>query len=297
VLVVISCVNSYQGALNPWRKATPLLWLKYAVPGWREPVDAALSGVAFEEIEPILSAAFSTRRVDKRWFDARFCLVIPPGPTWLFVDPGTPLDPALAERTGLAIPGGAQQAALGGGQPPPRLRGGRRGGHLTYHVDLRPARDAYVERVKTAVWTSKVLAPRTSDPRARVSLPADFAKQIDFLGYELLDDGPKRAGEEVALITVWRVKQRLRPPLSMFVHLLDPQGHIAGQYDGLEANPTGLRPGDVLLHVHRFTIPPDFPPGHYWLQLGLYNPQTMSRLSLTGYASDRLLLTQVEVTD
>jgi hypothetical protein len=297
VLVVISCVNSYQGALNPWRKATPLLWLKYAVPGWREPVDAALSGVTFEEIDPLLSAAFSTRRVDKRWFDARSCLVVPSGPTWLFVDPGTPLDPALAERMGLAIPGGAQQAKLGSEKPPPPLAGGTEGGHLTYHIDLRPARDAYVERVKTTAWTSTVLAPRASDSRVRVSLPADFAQQISLLGYELLDDRPERAGEEVALITVWRVKQRLRPPLSMFVHLLDPRGHIAGQHDGLGANPAGLRPGDVLLQVHRFTIPPDSPPGHYWLQLGLYNPETMSRLKMTGYASDRLLLTQVEIAE
>ena len=257
-LAAISLVNGYQGSLNPWREATPLLWLGYAQPGWREPVDAALSGVTFEEIEPDLLAAFATRRVDKRWFDARSCLVIPPGPMWLFVGPGTPLDPALAERIGLSSRGS-----------------------VTCHVDLRPARDAYLERVTTSAWASPI--------------PADFGGQLALLGYELLSDEVS-AGTEVTLITAWRVEGKPEPPLAIFVHLVNPQGHIGGQFDGLGANPDGLRPGDVLLHVHRFTVAPDAPPGRYWLQLGLYNPDTMARLRLTGQDSDRLLLAQVEVT-
>ena len=66
---------------------------------------------------------------------------------------------------------------------------------------------------------------------------------------------------------------------------------------GLGANPDGLRAGDVLLHVHRFTVVPDAPPGRYWIQVGLYNPDTMHRLPLAGIESDRLLLAQVEVTE
>jgi len=272
-LTCISFVNSYQGALNPWRTATPLLRLEYALPGWREPVDAALSGVTFEEIEPDILAAFATRRVDKRWFDARSCLVIPPGPAWLFVGPDTPLDPALAERSGLAS-----------------------GGSLTCYVDLRPARDAYMEQVPTSAWASPVFAPSDSDTLTPIPLPADFGGQFVFLGYELLS-GASVAGAEITLVTIWRVEGRPEPPLAIFVHLLDPQGRIGGQFDGLGANPDGLRPGDALLHVHRFTIASDAPPGRYWLQLGLYNPDTMARLPLAGYETDRLLLTQIDVTN
>jgi hypothetical protein len=278
-LASISLFNAYQGALNPWRTATPLLWLEHAPPEHREPVNVALSGVTFEEIDPGLVAAFGTRRVDKRWFDARSCLVIPPGPTWLFVDPGTPstgsgqapLDPALAERSGLPS-----------------------SGSLTCFTNLRPAWDAYREQVATSAWTSPVLAPSDPDPLTPVPLPVSFGGQLTFLGYELLSEEPG-AGAEVALITAWRAEGKPEPPLSIFVHLLDPQGHIAGQFDGLGANPDGLRPGDVLLHVHRFTVAPDAPPGRYWLQVGLYDPETMVRLPLAGQASDRLLLTQVEV--
>jgi hypothetical protein len=275
MLVIISFVNSYQGALNPWREAIPLLRLEHAPSGWREPVDMALSGIAFEDIEPDILSALTNRRVDKRWFDARHCLIIPPGPMWLFVGPETPLAPALAERSGL-ISGGAQRQ--------------------TNYVDLRPAWDAYQEQVVTSAWTSPVLAPSDSDPLTPLPLPVDLGGWFAFLGYEL-QSGELRAGEEIVLITAWQVKGKPEPPLSIFVHLLDPQGRIAGQFDGLGANLDGLYPGDVLLHVHRFSIAPDAPPGRYWLQLGLYNPETMTRLPLQGQETDRLLLTWIDLTD
>jgi len=237
----------------------------------------ALSGVTFEEVDPQLLAAFGTRRVDKRWFDARSCLVIPPNPAWLFIGPSTPLDPPLAGRSGLPS-----------------------GGNLTCFTDLRPAWDAYRERMATSAWTSPMLAPSDPDPLTPVPLPASFGGQLAFLGYELLSE-ELAAGTEVVLITAWQAEGKPEPPLSIFVHLLDPQGRIAprdcaGQFDGLGVDPNSLRPGDVLLHVHRFTVAPDAPPGRYWLQVGLYDPETLVRLPLAGQDSDRLLLAQAEVT-
>ena len=107
--------------------------------------------------------------------------------------------------------------------------------------------------------------------------------------------GTKKTKSELALLTVWRAEGKPEPPLAIFVHLLDGQGNIIGQSDGLGANPDGPYHGDVLLHVHRFVIAPDAPPGRYWLQIGLYNPETMIRLPLVDLESDRLLLTQVEI--
>ena len=65
--------------------------------------------------------------------------------------------------------------------------------------------------------------------------------------------------------------------------------------DGFGANPDSLRPGDLLLHVHRLATAPDAPPGRYWLQIGLYNPETGARLPVAGYDTDRLLLTQIDL--
>jgi hypothetical protein len=270
VLAALSCANSFQGALNPWRAGLPLLRVEYAPLTPQAPVDVALSGVAYEDVNPDLLASWATRRVDKRWFDARLCLVIPPGPVWLFTD--TPLDPALAALSGLTDARG-----------------------LTRYLDLRPTRDAYLAQTSRTAWTSPALAPSASDPTTSLSLPASFGP-LALLGYELLE-GARAPGAEVTLLTVWQVQEKPDPPLSIFVHLLDPQGGTRGQFDGLGANADGLRADDVLLHVHRFTIASDAPPGRYWLQLGLYNPQTMARLPVQGQKSERLLLTWIDLND
>ncbi len=274
-LVGISLVNSCRGAINPWRAITPLLRVELAPSGPQEPVDMALSGVIYEEIEPDLLSTFDGRRVDKRWFDARLCLVIPPGPVWLFIDDGTPLDPALAERSDLAS-----------------------GNDLSCHVDLRPVWEAYRGSLATSTWISSASVPSDSDPAQKTSviLPADFGGQFSLLGYELLDDERVSEGE-VGLVTAWRVEKRPESSLAVFVHLLDRQGEILGQFDGLGVDPYSLRAGDVLLHVHRFKVQDEALSGRHWLQVGLYNPETMVRFPLTGYSSDRLLLTRVEGVD
>jgi hypothetical protein len=269
-LAALSFANSFQGALNPWREATPLLQIEYTPPTPKETVEVALSGVAYEDINPDLLATWSTRRVNKRWFDARLCLVIPPGPVWLFSD--VSLDPALAALSGLTDERGQ-----------------------TRYLDLQPTFDARLERMSRAAWISPALSPSESDPSTPLPLPASFGP-LTLSGYELLD-GEREPGAEITLITAWQVQERPEPPLSIFVHLLDPQGGLRGQFDGLGANPDSLRVGDVLLHVHRFTIAPDAPPGRYWLQLGLYNPQTMARLPVLGQESERLLLTWIDLND
>lgn len=273
VLVALSLINNYQGALNPWRKATPLLRLEYAQLGWREPSNVALSGIVFEEIPSDLrDYAFATRRTDKRWFDARSCLIVPLGPTWYFLDDGRPLDPALAERLEFSQVGG---------------------GDLICHADLQPVWNAYRDHLITLVWTSPALAPSDGDLLIPTSLPIDFGDQFTLLGYELLEEDART--KEISLITAWHVQEKPTFPLSIFVHLLDSQGQIRGQFDGLSANPDGLYPNDVLLHVHRFSIAQDASPGRHWLQIGIYNPETMVRLPVEDSPSDRLLLTQLDI--
>ena len=107
----------------------------------------------------------------------------------------------------------------------------------------------------------------------------------------------------VTLVTLWRTEVKPEPPLAIFVHLLDAEGRIVGQFDGLGANPDGLYPGDMMMHVHHLTLASDAAPGRYWLQVGFYNPETMSRLPEVGsadlatYWPDRLLIERIDVVD
>jgi len=274
-LLLVSLVNSYWGALNPWRTVTPLVRLELAGRHWRDPVHVALSGVGFEELPSDLRAGFGLRRVDKRWFDAREALVVPSGPAWIVVGPGTPLDAALREWSGL---GDCES--------------------LMTFEDLRSVRDLRIEQLEKQGWASVIPAPTDPDTLLPVRYPVHFGDRLVLLGYEWLS-GELKAGQEASLLTVWRIEDKPGPQTSIFVHLIGVGGGMVGQSDGLGANPDALYPGDVLVRIHRFTVSSDAAPGQYWVEVGVYDWLTMKRVHIQDEAAgwpDRILIRQVDVS-
>jgi hypothetical protein len=72
----------------------------------------------------------------------------------------------------------------------------------------------------------------------------------------------------------------------LFAHLLNDAGERVAQIDarpaGPEALPTRWAPPRIHTWTHPLPVPPDLPPGDYWLALGLYHPDTGARLPLHG---------------
>lgn len=104
---------------------------------------------------------------------------------------------------------------------------------------------------------------------------ADEAEEVGgvvtFLGFRRLDAPPG----EVVLMTAWRVEAETERPLKIFIHALDTQGQIVGQWDGLDVWPAGWSPGDVFVQSHRFAVSaPDFS-----LAAGMYDGETLVRLA------------------
>lgn len=97
------------------------------------------------------------------------------------------------------------------------------------------------------------------------------------------------------LNTAWQQKANPQP-LRIFIHLLDAQGNIAAQWDGLGATWEGWQPGDALLHTHTIPLPDDLPADNYEVRLGLYNPQTGQRW-LTETDADHVVLGSVEIEE
>ncbi len=78
-----------------------------------------------------------------------------------------------------------------------------------------------------------------------------------------------------------------RPRLAVFVHWLDASGAFVDGDDGLWVDPYSLQAGDMFLQFHRLhTLQAD---ADYQLQLGLYDPVTGDRVSLST-GGDRLLV-------
>ncbi len=260
----------------------------YEVPPSGPPADLALGGVRFDEIPAVqLDAHFTTNNLRLRWFDPSTSLVlIPyrPGVCYAITD-----DHPLTDTTPLTARFLADLDALAAGPGfslypcPDEADVNRR---LDIAAASSPLRSSEVEFVPGS-------AP---DVRSPVPLPAPFDGQVAFLGHELITPTPA-PGQEVALLTYWRVLKRPGHPLKVFVHLLDDHSHIWGQHDGLDVPVAGWHPGDIIVQLHSFVVVPDAPAGRYWIETGLYNPETMERLSVIGdddtSLGNRLLLQEL----
>jgi hypothetical protein len=125
-----------------------------------------------------------------------------------------------------------------------------------------------------------------------LALPASFGNQLALVGTEWI---AKKAapGGELVLLTAWRVESPPPRPLRVFVHLLDAQGRVRAQHDGLESPPQGWTPGDLILQQHTMDLPADLEAGTYTIEVGLYWPKDGQRLLVAG--ADRVLLAPIKV--
>jgi len=143
-------------------------------------------------------------------------------------------------------------------------------------------------------------APIRTPDSVALTFPITFDNGLSLVGYEVSDlRGASRDLEGLVEVnTYWRVTDRITPPVTIFVHLLDPQGAIRGQHDGFGAAVTTLEPGDVVIQQHRLTVAADAAPGVYQLQIGLYNPVTLDRFTARPPDAppiERVLLSTIEV--
>lgn len=112
-----------------------------------------------------------------------------------------------------------------------------------------------------------------------------------------------RPGETLRVSLFWRAVGRSPHDLTVFTHLVGPDGRIWAQHDKpprTGQSPTSLwQPGDFVGEVYDLHVRADAPAGRYRLLTGMYRLETMERLPLTdgrgAPAGDSLLIAEVEV--
>ena len=116
------------------------------------------------------------------------------------------------------------------------------------------------------------------------NLKLNFDDRITLLGYELAGQqvGP---GDSVYLRLYWKAQQPLTKNYKVFVHVLDEaRQQLWGQRDhtpGDGSRPTsGWEVGEVVVDTIIVPLRPDVPAGQYWLQVGLYDFDTLERLQI-----------------
>jgi len=116
---------------------------------------------------------------------------------------------------------------------------------------------------------------------------ATFGNEISLIDYEI-----KTENDDLELVVVWRVETQPGASRRIFLHLLDQSGSVVTQDDALGAPAVHWQADDIIIQHHTIKLPAS--PGQYWVRLGIYDPDSASRLS-TSSGTDSVLLDSTTV--
>lgn len=118
-------------------------------------------------------------------------------------------------------------------------------------------------------------------PPIQHRLEARLGEHVEFLGYDL-ESRLVEAGGTIDLVLYWQALQETQLSYTVFIHLLDDEGEIRAQGDGLPCAGTRLTSGwmqrEVILDAHEVSLGEDVAPGRYSLIWGMYDARTGARL-------------------
>jgi hypothetical protein len=117
----------------------------------------------------------------------------------------------------------------------------------------------------------------------------EFGGQIKLVGYDLND---QRSNLKYQITLYWQAMGVPNSDYKVFIHLFDPTNeHIAAQHDAMPLNgqyPTSWwAAGEVVSETVTLDLK-DVKPGTYRLAVGLYEPETLTRLEAVGQGGQRL---------
>jgi 4-amino-4-deoxy-L-arabinose transferase-like glycosyltransferase len=173
---------------------------------------------------------------------------------------------ALPDQTGYVVV--YVRNVWGGGYPP----------FDQFYPQATPLHTVTIHGVEYA-WIYQVPPPIEN------RLDARFGERIALRGYEL-HTAALTSTNTLSFTVQWKADAPPQHDYLMFAHLLNGQGERVAQIDvppgGPDQPASQWEPGRVITWVHPLPLPPDLPPGDYWLALGLYRPDDFARLPLHG---------------
>ncbi len=132
---------------------------------------------------------------------------------------------------------------------------------------------------------------------------AHFANGIALVAVDLPEIS-LHPGEWLRFALFWRAETLLKREVTIFTQLIGPDGRVWGQQDnpprGGWYHVTLWLPGEVVRDDYAFRLNPAAPSGPYQLVIGMYDSQTLQRLSVElpgGATADHVVLRTYEVSD
>jgi hypothetical protein len=134
-------------------------------------------------------------------------------------------------------------------------------------------------------------------PEVETESEAVFGEDLRLLGYDL-----RREGNQVKITLHWQALQRMAVAYKFFVHVVDPASEqLVAQADVMPYNwtyPTFWWEAGEVVSDEIALLLTDVPQGSYRLEIGIYDPDSGERLTLTNgrgpqQPRDRLVLPDV----
>ncbi len=108
----------------------------------------------------------------------------------------------------------------------------------------------------------------------------------------LSQTGTRNLKSQIELTLYWQADQAVTMDYTVFVHLVDPQGHLLGQHDGPPGEgeyPTSWwLPGQAVVDRHAIQLSEPYG-GSIVLRVGMYDPASGVRVPAFDGAGHRLV--------
>lgn len=154
------------------------------------------------------------------------------------------------------------------------------------HVEQPAPPDGLITVARTEQGTQITAPVRTTGP-------------LTFEGFWPRDvPANARPGEQVTILTAWRVTSLPSQPVSILAHLVSEDEQTVAVGDGLGVPIEVWQIGDTIVQAHSIEIPMRTVPGAYWIETGVYRLDNMERYHILEEGQtvgDRLLLAPIEV--
>lgn len=148
----------------------------------------------------------------------------------------------------------------------------------------------------------RYLAPPPTSEAVITPTSPRYGEGIILQSYSIEPREPISPGDPLGVTLVWEATSVPEVSYNVFVHIYGVDGSILAQHDGVPGQgqfPTStLAAGQRVIDRHGIMLPPDVAPGAYDMAVGLYDPQSGERVSVTlsdGIVNDRFYLTPVEI--
>ncbi len=176
-------------------------------------------------------------------------------------------------------------------QVPPAMESG----DYALSIQISGPREGFVAELPLGTLRVQGWARQFDVPPMGNNLGANFADQIELLGYDVQIE-PSTGDQASAVITLyWRALSEMDVSYTTFIHLLGEAGQVISQVDhrpGDGAFPTtGWLPGEII--IDKFVVPvPKASSATMQPEVGIYDPATGERLLVVDppQAGDHILL-------